>query len=59
MYIPFKLLIHRSSKFRKRLSSFNDRFSGTEDKARRAIRKSRGMPDITTVIIGTYASGTP
>lgn len=57
--IPFKLRTHRSSKLRSRLSSFNDKLSGTDDSDKRATRKSMGIPDISQVIMGTYASGTP
>ena len=30
-----------------------------DDNANRAIKKSRGMPEIFVFTIGTYASGTP
>lgn len=41
---PFKLRIHLSSRFFNRLSSRSDKSSGIDDKAKRAIKKSIGMP---------------
>jgi len=59
MKIPPRLRMHLSSKLRSRLSSCNVRSSGIDDSARRAMRKSIGMPEIFNLMMGTYASGTP
>lgn len=56
---PPRLRIHRSSRFRSRLSSSSDKSSGIDDRASRAIRRSTGIPEILVLMTGTYASGTP
>lgn len=58
-YRPFRLLIHRSSRFFRRLSSRSDKSSGICDNANRAIKKSIAIPSILVLTIGTKASGTP
>ena len=56
---PPRLRIHRSSRFRNKLSSSNDKSSGIDDSASRAMRRSTGIPEIFVLMTGTYASGTP
>lgn len=57
--LPLRLRTHLSSRFFKRLSSWRSRSSGMDAMDSWANKRSIGMPEISNVMMGTYASGTP